>query len=110
MDMHTILIISLLYTQFTSMEGNRRRKNQFKKGCTPWNKRISLQVDGPSPAPQSVKLGPTFRIYMDEFSLVTKTSSSTAPFPRQIVKVYLILSDCFGGMHKTLKRTTTPVD
>ena len=40
----------------------------------PWNKGISLQEDGPSPESQSVKL----RYSIDEFSLVTKTSSSTA--------------------------------
>ena len=69
------------------MEGNRRRKNQFRKGCTPWNKGISLQEDGPCPEPQSVKLRLSFRIHMDEFSLVTKTSSSTAT---------LSMPDCEG--------------
>ena len=64
-----------------------KRKNQFKKGCTPWNKGISLQEDGPSQESQSVKLRPTVRINIDEFSLVTKASSST---------VSLSTPDCEG--------------
>ena len=76
--MHSTVIITKFYTlQFTSMEGNMKRKNQFKKGCTPWNKGISLQEYGPSQESQSVKLRPTVRINIDEFSLVTKASSST---------------------------------
>ena len=49
-----------------------KRKNQFKKGCTPWNKGISLQEDGPSQESQSVKLRPTVLINIDEFSLLNK--------------------------------------
>ena len=64
-----------------------KRKNQFKKGCTPWNKGISLQEDGPSQESQSVKLRPTVRININEFSLVTKASSST---------VSLSTPDCEG--------------
>ena len=55
--MHSAGLISQFDTlQFTSMDGNMKLKNQFKKGCTPWNKGISLQEDGPNHESQSVKL------------------------------------------------------
>ncbi len=59
------------------MDGPARKKTQFKKGHTPWNKGITLSDEHGSPQLQSVTAQRVVRMNADEFHLVTKSSPSS---------------------------------
>ena len=57
------------------MKGDRKKTpTQFKKGCTAWNKGVSLSSTEPADGPGTPESSRTVRMNNDEYYLVTQTS------------------------------------